>query len=216
MNWNKIDHHLSFISKNNYLRSVLKILFALCLYALPALPVAAEVYQFDKVHTQILFFVDHFGFSKSQGEFLEFEGQFSFDKNNFEKSEVRITIDAESIDMDDDKWNRKMMGKKYFNTALHPTIEFKSTRIERVDESNARVHGNLTLLGTARPITLEMRFNKAGLNIATGKKTAGFSGHASLHRSDYGMSTFLKYIGDEVEIRLEVEAAVEPFRKNDS
>ena len=213
---NKIDDHLSLTFMNISPRRHWKLFLALCMYALPALPVAAEVYQFDKVHTQILFFVDHFGFSKSQGEFLEFEGQFTFDKNNFEKSEVYITIDAESIDMDDDKWNRKMMGKKYFNTSLNPTIEFESTRIERVDKSGARVHGNLTLLGATHPITLEMRFNKAGLNIATGKKTAGFSGHASLKRSDFGMDSYLKYIGDEVEIRLEVEGAIEPFRKNES
>jgi polyisoprenoid-binding protein YceI len=213
---NKIDDHLSFTVMKTSPRRLWKFLLALCMYAIPALPVSAEVYEFDKVHTQILFFVDHFGFSKSQGEFLDFEGQFTFDRNNFEKSAVRIIIDAESIDMDDDKWNRKMAGKKYFNTGTHRTIEFESTRIERVDESNARVHGNLTLLGTTRPITLEMRFNKAGLNIATGKKTAGFSGHASLMRSDFGMRSYLKYIGDEVEIRLEVEGAIEPFRKNDS
>ena len=36
-----------------------------------AQPAKAEVetYEFDKPHTSILFFADHLGFSKSQGEF---------------------------------------------------------------------------------------------------------------------------------------------------
>lgn len=176
----------------------------------------AREYTFDPVHTQILFFTDHFGFSKSQGEFLDFEGSFTFDERNFEDTEVELTIYADSIDMDDDKWNKKMKGKKYFNTKTFPTIRFVSTKIVAIDAQHAVVKGNLTLLATTRPIDVHMKFNKAGLNLASGKKTAGFSGHAMLKRSEFGMTAHLKYIGDEVEIRLEVEGFIEPVRKNDS
>ncbi|MDJ0956100.1 MAG: YceI family protein [Arenicellales bacterium] len=175
----------------------------------------ADEYMFDKLHTQILFFVDHFGFSKSEGEFLDFEGTFTFDKRNFEKSEVELTIFTDSIDMDDEKWNEKMKGKRYFNTTKYPTIQFTSTSVETVDERNAAIHGNLTLLDTTLPVTVYMRFNKAGVNLASGLRTAGFSGHARLRRSDFGMKSHLKYIGDEVEIRLEVEGFIEKKRKND-
>jgi polyisoprenoid-binding protein YceI len=181
-----------------------------------SLTARAETYEFDKLHTQILFYVDHFGFSKSQGEFLEFEGQFDFDRKEIENSGVRITIYTESIDMDDDKWNRKMKGKTWFNTEAHPTIEFKSHSVQDLGDNKLIVHGNLAILGSTRPIMLEMKLNKVGLNIASGKKTAGFSGGAVLRRSDFGMDSHLKYIGDEVEVRLEVEGAVRPFRKNDS
>lgn len=176
----------------------------------------ARDYVFDPVHTQILFFTDHFGFSKSQGEFLEFEGAFTFDERNFEKTEVEITIYADSIDMDDEKWNKKMRGKKYFNTKMYPTIKFVSTKIETIDSKQAIVRGNLTLLNATLPVDVHMKLNKVGLNLASGKKTAGFSGHALFRRSDFGMTSHLKYIGDEVEIRLEVEGFVEEVRRNDS
>ena len=176
----------------------------------------ARDYVFDPIHTQILFFTYHFGFSKSQGEFLDFEGKFTFDERNFEKSKVEITIYTDSIDMDDDKWNKKMRGKRYFNTEKYPTIKFVSTEVETIASKRAIVRGNLTLLNTTLPINVHMKFNKAGLNLASGKKTAGFSGNTSLKRSDFGMTSDLKYIGDEVEIRLEVEGFVEEVRKNDS
>lgn len=190
--------------------------FAAILTALCSLPAYGETYQLDKLHTQILFFVDHFGFSKSEGEFLDFDGQFTFVRNRIEDSVVEITIYSESIDMDDDKWNRKMRGKTYFNSDTHPTIEFQSTGVEHIGDDRFAVHGNLSMLGSTHPVTLNMKLNKVGVNLASGKKTAGFSGSAVLNRSEFGMDKHLKYIGDEVEVRLEVEGAVPPFRKNDS
>ena len=192
-----------------------KTFICAALFALTTGPTWAAEYIFDRLHTQILFFVDHFGFSKSQGEFLEFEGTFTFDKRDFEKSEVELTIFTDSIDMDDEKWNKKMRGKRYFNTTKYPSIQFTSTSVETLDTRNAAVHGELTLLDTTLPVTVYMTFNKAGMNLATGKRTAGFSGHTRLKRSDFGMTSHLKYIGDEVEIRLEVEGIVEQKRKND-
>lgn len=191
-------------------------LWGAMLLACVACPAAAELYEFDKVHTQILFFVDHFGFSKSQGEFLGFEGQFTFDPQAFEESEVELTIYTDSIDMDDERWNQKMKGEQYFNTSKYPTILFRSTSVETVGEKQAIVYGDLTLLQTTRPVKIDMTFNKAGINLASGRKVAGFSGGARLNRSDYGMNTHLKFIGDEVEIRLEVEGiAPKPKTKNE-
>jgi len=182
-----------------------QILFIPLLFTCAAGPALGEVYEFDKIHTQILFFVDHLGFSKSEGEFLDFEGQFTFSQRDFEKSEVELTIYTDSIDMDDERWNEKMKGKQYFDTTKYPTIVFRSTAVEAVEEKDAIVYGELTLLQTTLPIKVNMRFNKSGTNLANGRKIAGFSGSARLNRSDYGMKTHLKFIGDEVEIRLEVE-----------
>ncbi|MGB0720554.1 MAG: YceI family protein [Bdellovibrionales bacterium] len=44
-----------------------------------------ETYTFDKAHTQILFFVNHLGFSNSQGEFHDYDGSFTFDRGEPEK-----------------------------------------------------------------------------------------------------------------------------------
>lgn len=180
-----------------------------------ASPGWAEQYEFDKVHTQILFFVDHLGYSKSQGEFLEFDGRFSFDKSNFESTQVELTILTDSIDMDDEEWNREMKGKRYLNTGEHPTIRFASTSVEPLDNKSAIVHGQLTILGRTQPIALQMTFNKIGISLTSGKQVVGFSGRTTLNRSDFGMKSFLRFIGNEVEIRLEVEGFAEPRRKHD-
>lgn len=165
----------------------------------------AQQYRFDTVHTQILFFVDHLGFSKSQGEFLKFDGGFDFSRRDFSRSKVAVTIQADSLDMDDEKWNKHMKSKDYFHVEKFPAIEFHSTRVEATGENKFDIHGDLTMLGVSRPIVIHTRFNKTGVHLKTGDHVAGFSATASLQRSQWGMKRGIPFVGDDVELRIEVE-----------
>lgn len=168
-----------------------------------------DLYRFDTVHTQILFFVSHLGFSNSQGEFLEFDGELLFDESRFSDARVTITIDAKSLDMDDEKWNKRLKGPKYFDVDNYPKIRFISTRIEPTGPKTADVHGDLTMHGVTRPVVLSMRFNRGAIHPLSQKYIAGFSGEAVIRRSEFGMTSDLKWVGDEVNIRLEVEGILE-------
>ena len=105
-----------------------------------------ETYDFDKAHTQILFFVNHLGFSNSQGEFHTYDGQFTFDRTAPENSEIDISIHTDSIDMDDEKWNAHMKNEDFFNVEKFPKMTFKSTKIDVTGENTANITGNLTIL----------------------------------------------------------------------
>ncbi len=168
-----------------------------------------ELYRFDTVHTQILFFVSHLGFSNAQGEFLTFKGEFVFDENRFSDTWVTVTIDTDSLDMDDSKWNNRLKGRKYFDVENHPKIRFVSTRIEPTGPKTANVHGDLTMLGVTKSVMLNMRFNRAGRHPLSQIYIAGFSGTSVIKRSEFGMTSDLKWVGDEVHIRLEVEGILE-------
>ncbi|MFN3700571.1 MAG: hypothetical protein ACK4VI_03505 [Alphaproteobacteria bacterium] len=50
--------------------------FILSPFSMQASAQAAEKYEFEKPHTQILFFVNHLGFSHSSGRFHDFDGHF--------------------------------------------------------------------------------------------------------------------------------------------
>ncbi len=165
-----------------------------------------EQYKFDTVHTQIIFFVDHLGFSKSEGEFIDFDGGFTFDRGQPENSSVEVTIQTVSIDMDDEKWDEHMKNEDFFNVEKFPTMTFKSTGIEVTGENTANITGDLTLLGVTKPVVLNVTHNKSGKHPFGEKYAAGFSATASLKRSDFGMTYGLPMVGDDVEIRIEVEA----------
>jgi polyisoprenoid-binding protein YceI len=165
----------------------------------------AANYQLEPVHTQILFFCDHLGFSKSQGEFLKFEGGFSFDPDDLAASNVEITIDTASIDMDNQKWNDHMKNQDFFDVENFPSMTFISNSVEPLSENTMNVHGNLTILDHTEAVVLSVTHNKSGKHPFSGKFTAGFSATTQVKRSLYGMTYGLPALGDDIEIRLEVE-----------
>lgn len=180
------------------------------LTALIFLPATAKAdakrYHFDTVHTQILFFVSHLGFSISEGEFLDFDGHILFDQETPEHSSVEVSIQTASIDMDDEKWDAHMKNADFFDVENYPTMTFKSTHIEITGENTANITGDLTILDQTKPVTLATTLNKAGEHPFNKKLMAGFSASASIKRSDFGMTYGLPMVGDDVEIRIEVEA----------
>lgn len=179
---------------------------AFCATAFAPASQAAENYTFDTVHSQIIFFVDHLGFAKSEGEFLDFDGGFTFDRENPSNSTINVSIDTDSIDMDDEAWDTHMKSDHFFNVEKFPKMTFKSTSIEVTGEKTANITGDLTLLGVTKPIVLKTVYNKSGENPYSKKFEAGFSATAALKRSDFGMTYGLPGVGDDVEIRIEVEA----------
>lgn len=164
-----------------------------------------EIYEFDKAHTQILFFVNHLGFSTSQGEFHDYDGSFEFNRSEPEKSKVEVMIKTNSIDMDDEKWDDHMKNKDFFHVKKFPNMTFKSTSIEKTGDKTGKLTGDLTILETTKPVTLDVVFNKAGKHPFNQKYVAGFSAKTKIKRSDFRMNYGLPMIGDEVNIMIEVE-----------
>ena len=164
-----------------------------------------EKYSFDKAHTQILFFADHLGFSKSQGEFHDYDGYFIFNRDEPEKSSLNVTIQTQSIDMDDEKWDAHMKNEDFFDVGQFPTMTFKSTRIDVTGDNSANITGDLTILGVSRPATLAVTHNKSARHPFSDRFVAGFSAAATVRRSAYGMDYGLPLLGDDVEIRIEAE-----------
>ncbi len=169
---------------------------------------AAPRYGFDKAHTQIFFTVNHLGFSNSTGKFLEFDGGFNFDETKPEASSVDVAIKTASINLDDQKWNDHMKNADFFNVEKFPEMTFKSTKVEVTGKNTANVTGDLTLLGVTKPVTLAVKHNKTGVHPYLNKTASGFSATGTLKRSEFGMGYGLPAVGDDVQIRIEVEGSV--------
>lgn len=183
------------------------MMFASLSFASPAHAVEVDEYQysFDPVHTQIMFEVDHLGFSLSHGRFTKFSGGFHFDEDAPEKSTVDITIDTNSIYMNSSEWENHLKNADFFNVAVFPQMTFKSTSVVKTGDRTASVTGDLTLLGVTKPVTLDVTFNKAGIHPYNKNYICGFSVKGGLKRSDFGMNFGLPGIGDDVKLDIEIE-----------
>lgn len=160
----------------------------------------------DPVHTQIVFQISHAGFSDSTGLLLRPEGKLVLDPANCAGAEVEIRMQAQNVEFNDPAWNKAVRGKSYFNTEQFPELRFSGTRCQMLDARHALLEGELTLLGQRRTLQLKVEFNKRGNHPYTLKDTIGFNATTTLKRSDFGMNATLKTVGDEVRIRIAVEA----------
>ena len=181
----------------------------LLLCALPSAPAwaASEHYQLDPVHTRVVFAVSHAGFSKAIGTVSGSTGTLAFDAHDLGTAQVEVSVPLQRVDLGDEKWNQAVMAGNLLDTARFPAATFVSTRVEPVDAQNATVHGLLTLHGVTREVTLDVVFNTLKRHpLPPFRRTAGFSATTTISRAAFGIDAWKSVIGDEVELRLEVEA----------
>lgn len=168
-------------------------------------PSRAADYKIDPNHTHVLFLVDHLGFSKMVGLFTDVGGTFSFDPANVKASKLAVTVKTASLQTQFTPRDNDLKGADWFNVTEFPDMKFVGTSYAKKDDKTGTITGNLTLLGVTKPVVLEVTFNKAGVRPSDKVEAAGFSARGQLKRSDFGMKTFLPYIGDEVDLLIETE-----------
>jgi polyisoprenoid-binding protein YceI len=166
---------------------------------------AAEVYTFDPNHTRPLFQVGHMSFSTQHGRFDKAQGKVVIDTQAHQGS-MELTIDAGSIDMGTDEWNRHMKSDEFFAVDRFPTISFKSNRLVFDGDKVTGADGDFTLLGVTKPLHVELTNFRCGTNAMTKAPTCGGDAHAQFNRSDFGMTKFIPLVGDEVTILVPFEA----------
>jgi len=168
-----------------------------------------ESYLFDKPHTNIMWFVSHIGFSNSMGQFMDYDGQIILNFDNPDQSSVNITLKTASIMTGQEEFDTHLKSAEFFNVEKYPTATFTSTKVILLEKNKATVDGNFTLLGITRPLTLKVRMNKRSMDIPTNKMRTGFSIKATIKRSDWGMTHYVPFVGDDVIIRIEAEALID-------
>lgn len=180
------------------------------------LPVVARVavahpldYRIDTVHSQVLFSADHDGYSKPVGRLAIARGWLRFDPDDWSASKVVADIDTTSVDLGDNGWDAAVTGGNFLDAAQFPLAHFESTAVHKTGEHAGVLEGNLTLRGTALPVQVEFTVNRVGMTLFGFETIAGFSGHATLDRTHFGMTAFPKAVGTQVAIRLEIEATLD-------
>lgn len=162
-------------------------------------------YTLDSSHGYITFTYNHLGFSNPRVGFNSFDTRLNLDSSNPEASTVEVTIDATSIDSRVAEFNEHLNGSDFFNTAEFPTITFKSTKVVATGANSFDVTGDLTILGTTKPVTLTTTINGAGNHPMRNVPTVGVSASTKLMRSDWGLDAYVPAVSDEVELSIEVE-----------
>jgi polyisoprenoid-binding protein YceI len=185
--------------------SFLKSLCVVMLIGHPALAWAVEEsYTLDPAHTFPTFEVNHLGFSTQRGRFDHTRGKVVMDQQN-QRGSVDIEMDAASVDTGVKALDDVLRGAGFLNVAQYPFITFHSSDLKFDGDKLVAVDGVLTMLGFSQPVTLKVTHFKCGFDIASFKYVCGVDAETTIKRSDFGITKFLPFVGDDVTLKIQAE-----------
>lgn len=155
------------------------------------------------MHAFIQFRIVHLGYSVMVGRFNDFDGDFSWDKNNPATSSITVNIKTNSVDTNHAERDKHLRNDEFLNVDKYPMATFKSTKYHG-DASGGKLDGTLTLHGVSKAITLDVKAIGEG-DDPWGGYRAGFQATTSIRRADFGMQYNLGPAAETMEFELFIE-----------
>jgi polyisoprenoid-binding protein YceI len=172
--------------------------------------IPAGEYSLDPQHAKILFGVSHYGFSTYYGEFSGAKGTLELQNQKPETSTLTIKVPVGAISTTNSFLDKELMGPNWLDASNFPAMVFKSTAIKVTGKDSAQVTGDLTIHGVTKPTTLTVKLNGGGMSPQSKKFTVGFEVSGKIKRSDFGITSYIPAISDEVQLIISA-----PFEKED-
>lgn len=177
---------------------------------LAAVPAFAQTstWTMDKNHSQAGFVVRHLGVSNVHGAISGVTGTIVWDEKDPSKSSVTATLDATTVNTNNEARDKHLKSPDFFNVEKNPTLTFKSTSVTS-EGGKMKITGDLTLAGVTKPVTLDVDGPSPPQKGQGGKLVTGFEATGIVKRSDFNFGSKFPsaMLGDDVKITLDVEAS---------
>jgi len=171
---------------------------------------AQPTWTIDASHSAAQFQVKHLMISNVRGDFGKMSGKVTFDGKNYSSVKAEAVIEVASINTREPKRDEHLRSADFFDAATHPTITFKSKRVEAVSRNKFNLVGNLTMRGVTKEIILNVEATPVVKGMS-GETRIGAQATTRLNRQDYGVNWNRTLdaggvvVGNEVQITLDLE-----------
>ena len=162
-------------------------------------------YVADKEHTSIGFEIQHLMISKVKGRFDKFQGTVEVNNNNLSK--ISGSVEAASINTNQEKRDKHLRSADFFNVEKFLTLSFEASDLNIKKGETKKAKGKLTIRGVTRTEDVEIEF--AGLaEDPWGTKKIILNATAEINRKDYGLTwnealeTGGVMVGEKVKIEI--------------
>jgi len=119
---------------------------------------------------------------------------------------VDLVVDATTIDTG---WNLRdawLRGEHMFDVARYPVIRFRATQFVFSQTRLIGIAGMLTLRDVTRPVMLKIEHMQCNPEADRAHERCGAGVVSTIKRSDFGMTSALGLVGDEVDLSFHVTA----------
>jgi polyisoprenoid-binding protein YceI len=161
----------------------------------------SAIWTLDKAHAKLGFTVTHLGISEVEGWFKTFDAKVTSTSDDFSDAVAELTAEVTSINTDNEMRDNHLKSPDFFDAVKYPVITFKSKTFKKVNATNYKVTGNLTMHGITKTVELDA-VCRLGTNPVSKQMVAGFKLTGMIKRSDFGIGTSMgsNMVSDEVLI----------------
>lgn len=151
-------------------------------------PTAAStsVWKLDPSHTTVEFSARHLMITTVKGRIADVEGTVTMNGSTPETAVVEATLKAASIDTRTEQRDQHLRSADFLDAENFPAVTFTSTTIGGTKEQFT-MHGDLTIRGTTKPVTLDVTYEGTGKDPWGGERM-GFSAAGKIDRRDFGLT----------------------------
>ena len=174
-----------------------KYLFTLIIFA--SLSASAQEYIPADAGSSVHFAIKHFGFNAG-GSFTGLKGNIFFDPNNIGSSKLNVSVDAASINTENESRDKSLRTDEYFDVKRFPLITLQSAKISNTNKTSEGYYfftGDFTIRDSTHSISFPFKAEKTVEGYV-------FTGEFEIDRLDYGVGEQSTVLGDKVKISFTV------------
>ncbi|RSK37151.1 YceI family protein [Hymenobacter metallilatus] len=147
---------------------------------------ATTKWVLDPMHSEVQFKIKHLVISTVTGAFKQFDGSAETEGDTFDNAQVRMSLDVNSIDTNQEQRDQHLKADDFFAVATFPHITFESTSLAK-SGSDYKLTGNLTIKDVTKPVTLDVEYGGTATDFY-GNTKAGFEVSGKINRKDFGLT----------------------------
>jgi len=147
----------------------------------------ATTWKIDPAHSEIQFKVKHLMITTVTGYFKKFDLEVETGSEDFSSaSKIVFTADIDSIDTNNDQRDTHLKSADFFDAGNHSQLLFEGHRYEANGNDEAKLHGDLTIRGVTKPVTVDVDYGGIVVD-PYGQTKAGFTITGKISRKQFGL-----------------------------
>lgn len=165
----------------------------------------------DPTHSEVQFKVKHLMITTVTGYFGKFNVEVETEDDDFTKaSRIVFTADVDSISTNNEQRDTHLKSADFFDAANHEQVRFEGKTFEKAADDTYKLHGDLTIRGTTKPVTVHVEFGGIVVD-PYGQTKAGFTITGKINRKDFGLTWSAVteagsvVVSDEIKLSSEIQ-----------
>lgn len=165
----------------------IKSLFLIFTLSVANLALAGN-FKLDESHTYLGFKIRHLAFANVRGKFDKFEGTGKYDGKSGKLSNLKVSIQASSIDTNEPDRDKHLRSSDFFDVKKFKELKFVSTKIKHKGKKPTQIIGKLTIHGITKTVKLDIEEWGGQAEDAWGNQRIAFEATGKIDRRDFGLT----------------------------